>query len=167
MILRPVVDENIRGTDCLIVEYQKTDQENRRSKNRLKNAKLRLFTYLEDLTFKQGLGLDRSIVMSLAQNQRVQTHHNILVTGPTGASNSYLPCALAQKACRDGCKSQPKSAPTALGEQCFDSGQSVQLTHGAIIKFEVVILDDLLISSLVTVEQREILKIVEERYDRK
>jgi DNA replication protein DnaC len=40
--------------------------------------------------------------MSLAQNQWVTRHHNILITGPTGAGKSYLTCALAQKACRDG-----------------------------------------------------------------
>src|ERR1039457_5298317 len=86
----------------LIVDYQMTDLDNRRMQNRLRNAKLRLSASIEDLDFRQGRGVDRSQVMSLAGNQWVKSHHNILVTGPTGAGKSYLACALAQKACRDG-----------------------------------------------------------------
>ena len=86
----------------LIVDYQITDLENRRMQNRLRTAKLRLSASIEDLDFRQGRGMDRSTVMSLAGNQWVKSHHNILVTGPTGAGKSYLACALAQKACRDG-----------------------------------------------------------------
>jgi len=69
----------------LIVDHQVTDLENRRMQSRFRKAKLRLPASLEDLDFKQGRGLDRSTVMSLALNQWVMSHHNILVTGPTGA----------------------------------------------------------------------------------
>ena len=61
----------------LIVDYQMTDLENRRMQNRLKNAKLRLSACIEDLDFKQSRGMDRSVVMSLAGNQWVKSHHNI------------------------------------------------------------------------------------------
>lgn len=52
----------------LIVDYQITDLENRRMQNRLKNAKLRLAASIEDLDFRQGRGMDRSTIMSLAGN---------------------------------------------------------------------------------------------------
>jgi len=58
--------------------------------NRLKNAHLRLSATVEDLDFAQARGLDRSLVMSLTLNQWVKSHHNILVTGPTGAGKTYL-----------------------------------------------------------------------------
>jgi DNA replication protein DnaC len=86
----------------LLVDCQMTELENRRMQNRLKTAKLRLSASIEDLDFKEAQAMNRSQVMSLAQNQWVQTHHNVLITGPTGAGKSYLACALAQKACRDG-----------------------------------------------------------------
>ena len=57
---------------ALLVDYQMTDLENRRMRNRLKNAKLRLAACLEDLDFKQGRGLDRATVMSLALNHWVK-----------------------------------------------------------------------------------------------
>lgn len=152
----------------LIVDHQMTDLENRRMQNRLKKAKLRLPASLEDLDFKQGRGLDRSTVMSLALNQWVKSHHNILVTGPTGAGKSYLACALAQKACRDGYATLYQRVPRLLQEIAVSrlDGRYAKLI-APITKCEVLILDDLLISPLTKEEQRELLEIVEERYDRK
>lgn len=152
----------------LIVDYQMTDLENRRMQNRLKNAKLRLSASLEDLDFKQGRGLDRSTVMSLALNQWVKSHHNILVTGPTGAGKSYLACALAQKACRDGHTTLYQRVPRLLHDIAVSrlDGRYNKII-APIGKCEVLILDDLLISPLTRNEQRELLEIVEERYDRK
>jgi DNA replication protein DnaC len=152
----------------LIVDYQMTDLENRRMQNRLKNAKLRLSASIEDLDFRQGRGVDRSQVMALAGNQWVKSHHNILVTGPTGAGKSYLACALAQKACRDGFTVLYQRVPRLLQEITVSrlDGRYNKLI-APINKCEVLILDDLLISPVSRDEQRELLEIVEERYDRK
>ena len=152
----------------LIVDYQMTDQENRRMQNRLKNAKLRLSASIEDLDFRQGRGVDRSQIMALAGNQWVKSHHNILVTGPTGAGKSYLACALAQKACRDGHSVLYQRVPKLLQEIAVSrlDGRYNKLI-APINKCEVLILDDLLISPVSRDEQRELLEIVEERYDRK
>ena len=32
----------------------------------------------------------------------MQNHENLFVLGPTGVGKSFIACALAQKACRDG-----------------------------------------------------------------
>ena len=142
----------------LIVDHQVTDLENRGMQNRLKKAKLRLPASLEDLDFKQGRGLDRAAVMSLALNQWVTIHHNILVTGPTGAGKSYLACALAQKACRDGYATLYQRVPRLLQEIAVSRLDGRYAKHIApITKCEVLILDDLLISPITREEQRELL----------
>ncbi len=152
----------------LIVDYQITDLENRRMQNRLKNARLRLAASIEDLDFRQGRGMDRSTVMSLAGNQWVKSRHNILITGPTGAGKSYLACALAQKACRDGHSVLYQRIPRLLQEIAVSrhDGRYSKLI-APIVKCEVLILDDFLISPMNREEQRELLEIVEDRYDRK
>lgn len=152
----------------LIVDYQMTDLDNRRMLNRLRSAKLRLSAVIEDLDFRQGRGMDRSTIMSLAQNQWVKSHNNILVTGPTGAGKSYLACALSQKACRDGHSVLYQRVPRLLHDIAVSrhDGRYHKLM-APVIKCEVLILDDLLISPLTRDEQRELLEIVEERYDRK
>ena len=152
----------------LIVDYQMTDLENRRMQNRLRTAKLRLSASIEDLDFRQGRGMDRSTVMSLAGNQWVKSHHNILVTGPTGAGKSYLACALAQKACRDGHTVLYQRLPRLLQDISVarHDGRYHKLMN-QVVKCEVLVLDDLLISPLSRDEQKELLEIVEDRYDRK
>ena len=152
----------------LIVDYQITDLENRRMQSRLKTAKLRQYASIEDLDFKQGRGLDRSTVMSLAGNQWVKNHHNILVTGPTGAGKSYLACALAQKACRDGHTVLYQRLPRLLQDISVARHDGrYRKIMSQVVKYEVLVLDDLLISPLSREEQKELLEIVVDRYDRK
>jgi DNA replication protein DnaC len=152
----------------LIVDYQMTDLENRRMQNRLKTAKLRLSASIEDLDFRGDRNLDRSTIMSLAQNQWVKNHHNILITGPTGAGKSYLACALAQKACRDGHTVTYQRVSRLLQDISVarHDGRYHKLMN-QVVKCEVLVLDDLLISPLSREEQKELLEIVEDRYDRK
>ena len=152
----------------LLVDQQMTDLENRRMQNRLRNAKLRLSASIEDLEFRESRNLNRSQMMSLAQNQWVKSHHNILITGPTGAGKSYLACALAQKACRDGHTTFYQRLPRLLHDIAIarhDGRYHKLITQ--VTKCEVLVLDDLLISPLSQDDQRELLEIVEERYDRK
>lgn len=151
----------------LIIDFQMTANDNRRMRNRLKSARLRLSAAIEDLDFRAERNLDRATIMSLAQNQWVKRHHNILITGPTGAGKSYLACALAQKACRDG--------HTTLYHRVAKLLQDIALARldgryprliSALVKCEVLILDDLLITPLTRDDQKELLEIIEERYDR-
>jgi DNA replication protein DnaC len=152
----------------LIVDFQMTELENRRMQNRLKNAHLRLSATVEDLDFAQARGLDRSLVMSLTLNQWVKSHHNILVTGPTGAGKTYLACALGQRACRDGHSVLYHRTPKLLQDIAVSRHDGrYHKIMGPLAKAEVLILDDLLISPMNQDEQKEFLEIVEERHDRK
>ena len=152
----------------LIVDFQATAIENRRMRNRLKSARLRLAASIEDLDFRSSRNLDRATVMSLAQNRWVLSHHNILITGPTGAGKSYLACALAQKACRDGHTTLYHRLPKLLQDIALArlDGRYPKIM-AALFKCEVLILDDLLITPLTRDDQKELLEIIEERYDRK
>jgi hypothetical protein len=46
--------------------------------------------------------LDRRLMRTLASSDWVRQHQNLLLIGPTGIGKSWLACALAHKACRDG-----------------------------------------------------------------
>ena len=152
----------------LIVDHQMNAIDNRRMHNRLKTAKLRLSASIEDLDFRSGRNLERAAVMSLAQNHWAKSHRNILVTGPTGIGKSYLACALAQKACRDGHTAFYQRIPRLLHDIAVarHDGRYHKLM-AQLAKCEVLVLDDLLIVPLSRDDQRELLEIVEERYDRK
>lgn len=146
----------------LIVDIRATALDNKRMQNRLRTAKLRLSAAIEDLDLRQGRDLDRATVMSLAQNQWVRNHHNILITGPTGAGKSYLACALAQKACGDGHTVLYQRTPRLLHDI------AVARLDGCYHKLIAPLGKcEVLISPLSREDQRELLEIVEERYDRK
>ncbi len=152
----------------LIVDRQLTELENRRMQNRLKTAKLRLTACVEDLEFNPARGMDRAQIMSLAANRWVGGRHSILITGPTGAGKSYLACALAQKACRDGHTALYQRLPRLLSDIAVarHDGRYHKLM-ASLTKCEVLVLDDLFIAPVSHEEQKELLEIIEERYDRK
>jgi DNA replication protein DnaC len=72
----------------LLVDREAETRDSRRLALRLKAAKLRQEATVEDLDFRAPRGLDRSVVLSLAQAGWVAAHHNLLITGPTGAGKS-------------------------------------------------------------------------------
>ena len=86
----------------LLVDREVTERANRRLQNHLKRAKLRFEAALEDVDYTAPRGLDPALLLSLASCQWIREHHNCIITGPTGSGKSYLACALAQKACREG-----------------------------------------------------------------
>ena len=86
----------------LMVDRELTERGNRRMQTRLRMAKLKQGAALEDIDFKSTRGLDRSLIMKLADCACVASHLNVLITGATGVGKSWLACALAHKACREG-----------------------------------------------------------------
>jgi DNA replication protein DnaC len=152
----------------LLVDYQMTVQENMRMQNRLKAAKLRISACIEDLEFRQDRNMDRSQVMSLTGNQWVRNKQNILITGATGVGKSFLACALAQKACRDGHTTFYQRAPRLVQELAVarHDGRYPKIM-ASLAKCDVLVLDDLLLSPITRDEQKELLEVIEDRYGRR
>src|SRR5579864_8253266 len=87
----------------LLVDQQWSWRENQALTRRLHAAKLK-GACVEEIDYRASRGLDKSVIRALAQKSAwVQNHENIFVLGPTGVGKSFVACALAQKACRDGC----------------------------------------------------------------
>jgi DNA replication protein DnaC len=73
-----------------------------RAGRRLRAAKLKERGVVEDIDYQHPRGLDRKLMRTLASSEWVRQRHNLLLIGPTGIGKTWLGCALAQKACRDG-----------------------------------------------------------------
>ena len=86
----------------LLLDREQAVRETRRMKTRLRKAKLRQQGSIEDIDFRHPRGLDRSLVLRLADCRWIKQHNNLIITGPTGVGKSYLACAFAEKACREG-----------------------------------------------------------------
>ena len=72
----------------LLVDKEADARDSRRLAARLKAAKLRHPASVEDIDWRAPRGLDRSVILGLAQGPWVREHHNVLVTGPTGAGKA-------------------------------------------------------------------------------
>ena len=70
---------------------------------------------VEEIGYRTARGLDKSVIRSLTQESAwAGTHKNIFLLGPTGVGKSFVACALAQKACRDGYSALYNSCPNAI-----------------------------------------------------
>ncbi len=152
----------------LLVDREMNDRENRRLTTRLKTAKLRVSAAIEDIDFRQPRGLDKSLIMSLASNQWITEHHNLLIIGPTGVGKSYLACALSHKACRDGHGVLYQRLPRLLEELALSHNDGrYRKMMKSLLKADLLVLDDFGLSPLTTEQQRDLLEIIEDRYDRR
>jgi DNA replication protein DnaC len=148
----------------LIVDREKTEREDRRLKTLLRKAKLRLAASIEDIDFNHPRGLDRELILSLASCQWIKAHHNIFITGPTGVGKSYLACALAHKACREGYSALYLRLPKLFADLGLAKGDGrySKLLSG-LAKTNLLVLDDWGLSKLNKEQQRDFLEIIEDR----
>lgn len=152
----------------LLIDREMSERENKRLATRLRTAKLRVSAAVEDIDFRQPRGLDKSLVLSLASNQWITEHHNLLIIGPTGVGKSYLACALSHKACRDGHVVLYQRLPQLLEELALShhDGRYRKLMK-SLLKADLLILDDFGLAPLTTDQQRDLLEIIDDRYDRR
>lgn len=152
----------------LLVDREVTERDNRRMSSRLRRAKLRHTAILEDIDYRNSRGLDKGLIQSLASCQWVKEHLNILITGPTGVGKTWLACALAHKACREGYTAQYVRLTRLLRELTIakGDGQYAKLLTN-LAKVDVLILDDWGLMKLSAENRRDLLEVLEDRHGRR
>ena len=152
----------------LLVDREMTERDNRRMSSRLRRAKLRHNAILEDLDYRNSRGLDKGLVQSLAGCQWVKEHLNVLITGPTGVGKTWLACALAHKACREGYTAQYVRLTRLLRELTIAKGDGqYSKLLASLAKVDVLILDDWGLMKLSAENRRDLLEVLEDRHGRR
>lgn len=148
-----------------LVDRELTERENRKLTNRLRKAQLKETACIEDIDFKSSRGIEKSGILSLSDCEWVRRKQNIIISGSTGVGKTYLACALAQKACREGFSASYYRISRLFEELAISKGDGryIKILE-KIAKSDVLVLDDFGISVLDKNEREALLEIVEDRY---
>jgi len=154
---------------ALLVDQQWNWRQNRALQRRLSQAKLRHRASLEDVDFRAPRGLDRSLLRSLTQESAwVREHQNIFLLGPTGIGKSFLACALAEKACRDGFTALYTRAPQLFRDLALARADgSLRTLLARLARLDLLLVDDWAMAPLADSERRDFLEICEDRYQQR
>lgn len=151
----------------LMVDREWTDRENRRLARRIKDAKIGSNVCMEDVYCEPARGVDKAVLRSFSSCHWVRAKQNVIIVGATGVGKSYLGAALAHAACRQGYRALSMRMPRLLNDLTIARGDG---SYGALLqriaKVDVLVLDDFLLAPMNDRERRDLLEVLEDRYDR-
>lgn len=151
----------------LLIDREATARDDHRLQRRLQGAKLRQAAVVENVDLRSSRGLDRALFKALATSDWVREHQHLTITGPTGTGKSWIACALGHKACRDGFSVLYKRAPRLFADlaQARGEGRLARLMT-TLERTSLLIIDDWGPEPLNAEQRRDLLEIVDDRYDR-
>jgi DNA replication protein DnaC len=150
----------------LLVEQEATLRQQKRFVARTRAAKLRHAATIEDVDYRTPRGLDRTMFLRLANCDWIREHRHCLITGPCGAGKSWLACALGDRACRDNLSVLYQRSPRLFGSLALarGDGRYARLMR-QFARVDLLILDDWGPEPLTAEQRRDLLEIVEDRYN--
>lgn len=148
----------------LLVEREVTHREGRRLTRLLQLAQLKQRACLEDLDYRARPGLDRSQIASLSSCDWIRAGQNLVVHGATGTGKTYLACALAHQACRQGLSALYVRAPRLFEElQLAHADGSFRKRLATLAKTSVLVIDDFAIAPIGARERNDLLELLDDR----
>lgn len=149
---------------ALLVERQWIWKENRALATRLQAAGMTEIDVLQaGVLFEVG-GLQRATVDQLASGEWIRQHRPCLITGPTGVGKSYLACALAHQACRQGFRVRYFYLPKLFRELTLAQADgSLTRFLKKLARIDLLLVDDWGLTPLQADQYRLFLEILDDR----
>ena len=151
----------------LLLEYELTLRRQKQFETRARAAHLRHAAAVEDVNYQSPRGLDRALFLKLGACDWIAERRNLLITGASGLGKSWLACALGQKACRENMSVLYTRMPRLFADLALAHGDA---RYGRLLRSfaraKLLILDDWGPESLTPEQARDLLEIIEDRYDK-
>jgi DNA replication protein DnaC len=149
----------------LLVDAERAHRDNSRVKRLLKRAKLKMsVACVEDIDFAQHRGLDKRMVLDLANCQWIARGQHVLITGLTGVGKTYLACALGTEAARKGYTVTYKRLPRLLEElEIAHADGSLPELRNKLARSKLLILDDWGVAPIDNRGRQDLLEVVDDR----
>lgn len=149
---------------AMLVERQWLWKENRSLAARLSYAQLKEAACIEDVEMREARGLKRAVLDQLSSGDWVKYHQTVIITGPTGTGKTFLACALAQKACREGYRAIYFYTPKLVRELTLAHADgSLPKLLKKIAKAQLLVVDDWGLAKLDEQRYRDFLEILDDR----
>jgi DNA replication protein DnaC len=149
----------------ILLDREIAVRQTRRMNTRLRKAKLRQDSCIEDIDFRHPRGLDKSLVLRLAGCEWIKERNNVIITGPTGVGKTYLACAFAQKACRQGFNTLYLRMTKLFEDLSLSKGDGRYLKLlSSFAKADLLVLDDYGLDQLGREQRHDLLEILEDRH---
>ena len=153
---------------AMLLQHELADRENARFSQRLRIANLPQPACLEDLdTHIPTRHLDPAMISTVRDLGWIDRHLNVLITGPTGIGKSFIGAALAHAACRMNYHVRCFRLPRLIDELARVHAFQRRATFlRSLAKVDLLLIDDFGITPLTDQAKRDLLEILDDRYDR-
>lgn len=149
----------------LLLQAEVQHRQNNRLNRLEKNASFRYQASLEEISFKQGRGLDKSLVLSLSDCSYIDRGESVLISGPTGAGKSFLASAYGHQACAMGYKTMYFNTQKLLLKlKMYRADGTIFKFMDKLAKQQLLILDDFGLMALDAQQRLDLMEIIEERH---
>jgi DNA replication protein DnaC len=151
----------------LLLEHERTLRRQKQFEMRARVARLRHAASVEDVDYRSPRGLDRSLFLKLSTCDWIAERRNLIIAGASGLGKSWLACALGHKACRENLPVLYLRIPRLIADLAIARGDPRYARPlRSLARAKLLILDDWGPEPLSAVEARDLLEIVEDRYDK-
>lgn len=152
----------------LMIEHERIERGNARLAQRLRWAKLPIQACIEDLDTRTVRGIDPGQLGQLTDLGWIREHLNLLVTGPTGVGKSFIASAFAHAACRADFSVRCFRLPRLVEELArYAAMQKRSALYRQLARADLIVIDDFGLTPLADETVRDLLEILDDRYDRK
>lgn len=148
-----------------LIDREALLRDGKRIERLLKAARIKVGSAcLEDVDYRAGRGLERAQIAALATGHWIRQHQNCLITGPTGSGKTWLACALANAACRQGLSAYYVRLPRLFEELRIahaDGSFSRRLMQLA--RLDLIVIDDWGLAAPSAQERSDLLELLDDR----